>query len=172
MSDLEWLEGYANQTSQQLIQLAGSYRTDSIVLAFEQAVQQRAASHGDSSLNEEEWTILCIEALEREVNNGGYHQFFFNKPEYAPRVVAALQRIGCNETARITQDAFRVLGLPSDFTAKDIEVALERDPDQSLIDALRDCCDHAYYSSGESIGDRLFEYIKRHADAIRIPHDR
>jgi hypothetical protein len=172
MSELKWLEGYANQTTQQLIQLAGSYRIDSIVLAFEQAVRRRAAQYGDFSLNDEERIILCIEALEREVNNGGYHQFFLNTPEYAPDVVAALQRIGCDRTARITQNALKLIGVPEDFTAEDVEIALEGDEDGAFIGALRDCCDQAYYSAGESIEDSLFEYIKRHADAIRIAPDR
>jgi hypothetical protein len=46
---------------------------DSIVSAFEEAVQIRARLAGLSSLNEVELTILAVEALEREVNNGGYH---------------------------------------------------------------------------------------------------
>ena len=93
MPELKWLEGYSGQGVDELIAFASEYRVDSIVLAFEQALQQSTHRIGLSKLHEAELTILAVEALEREVNNGGYHQFFLNTPEYAPFIVAALQRI-------------------------------------------------------------------------------
>jgi hypothetical protein len=81
-----------------------------LVVAFEQAFDQRAARVGENALTEEERIILAIEALEREVNNGGYSQFFLNSSrEYAPVMVRALERIGCLKTAKITQKALDAL---------------------------------------------------------------
>lgn len=65
----EFLAGYSGQTTDELIALASNYRIDSIVLAFEQALDQRSLAR---ELTVEESWILAIEALEREVNNGGY----------------------------------------------------------------------------------------------------
>ena len=72
MSELKWLDGYSGQTTEELVALEGEYRTDSLVLAFEQALDQRVEHVGQEGLTEEERIVLAIEALEREVNNGGY----------------------------------------------------------------------------------------------------
>lgn len=69
-----FLEGYEGQTLQQLIAMKENYRIDSLVLAIEQALNAKP----DTELSNAERVVLAIEALEREVNNGGYHQFFIN----------------------------------------------------------------------------------------------
>src|SRR5439155_6192926 len=67
----KWLNGYSDQSVEQLLSLEGEYRTDSLVLAFEEAINQKAQREGMQSLTEEERIVLAVEALEREVNNGG-----------------------------------------------------------------------------------------------------
>ena len=100
MTDLKWLDQYTGQTTDELIALEGEYRTDSLVLAFEQALDQKTARAGTEELTAEERVVLAVEALEREVNNGGYGQFFTNDSnEYTPIIVDALMRIGCGDTA-------------------------------------------------------------------------
>ncbi len=85
MSDLKFLKDYSGQTVEQLLALEGECRIDSLVLAFEQAVDQKAVREGAGAVNVEERVILAVEALEREVNNGGYEQFFLNSTlEFAP----------------------------------------------------------------------------------------
>jgi hypothetical protein len=120
MPELQWLDGYSGETVDELIALEGKYRTDSLVLAFEQAMDQKAARVGDDKLAEEERIVLAIEALEREVNNGGYGQFFVNSSEYASIIVGALRRIGCPKTAGITQKAMRIVQ-KSPMTDEEIE---------------------------------------------------
>src|SRR5215472_14129753 len=113
MADLKWLDGYSGQTIDQLVALEGEYRIDSLVTAFHEALDQKAARDGEESLSGEERVVLAIEALEREVNNGGFRQFFENSSqEYAPMIVQALERIGCARTAAITQEAIDALHLP------------------------------------------------------------
>ena len=59
----------------------------------------------------EEIIVLAVEALEREVNNGGYSQFFVNSSrEFTPIIVHALLRIDCIKTVEITKDAIRAAG--------------------------------------------------------------
>ena len=168
MPELKWLDGYSGQSIDDLIALAATHRVDSIVLAIEQGLQQRAEDVGLTGFNEEELTVLAVEALEREVNNGGYDQFFFNTPEFAPLVVEALQRIGCQKTADISAKAISLLGLRPPFTGKQVKKAIDSDPSEELMDTLSDECDDAYYDSGESIEDRLFEYVQAHRTAIRL----
>jgi hypothetical protein len=62
----------------ELIRLQGEYRTDSVVLAFEQALLSKGRTHGQDQSDCRRKGVLAIEGLEREVNNGGYDQFFIN----------------------------------------------------------------------------------------------
>ncbi len=70
MPDLQWLDRYSGETVDELLALEGKYRIDSLVLAFEQAIDQKAARVGGEYLTDVERIILAVEALEREVNNG------------------------------------------------------------------------------------------------------
>jgi Domain of unknown function (DUF4375) len=170
MAELKWLDGYSGQSAGELVALASEYRVDSIVLAFEQAILQTTDRDGLSRLTEAELTILTVESLEREVNNGGYHQFFLNTPEYAPYIVAALRRIGCLKTADISALAISLLGLQQPFTTDQVEAALDRDRDGKLIEVLIDRCDGPYFDSCEPIADRLFAYVSANRESIRLPH--
>ena len=67
--------------------------------AFEQAIEQKVSLEGRTETAVER-VVRAVEALEREVNNGGYSQFFINPPvESAPDIVAALRQIDCPKTA-------------------------------------------------------------------------
>ena len=123
---LEWVDG-SGQTVEQLLSLEGKYRTDSLVLPFGQAIDQKTARVGDDGLTNEEGVVLAVEALEREVNNGGYAQFFKNSSRsFASTIVNSLRRIGCTKTATITQKAIETLGI-SDLTAEAIETVMTTD---------------------------------------------
>ena len=168
MPELKWLDAYSGQSVDELVALVSRYRIDSIVLAFEQALQQKAERVGLAQLNEAELTVLAVEALEREVNNGGYRQFFLNAPGYAPIVVAALKRISCPKTADISASAISLLGLGQPFTADQVRSALEKDIGGKLVENLNEQCDQLYYDSGEPIADRLFAYIRAHRSSVRL----
>ncbi len=164
MPDLKWLERYAGQTTDQLLALEREYRIDSLVVAFQQALDQKSARQGESSLSEEECVILAIEALESEVNNGGYRQFFENSSrEYAPIIVQSLKRIGCATTAAITQQAIDALHLPA-LTADAIEAAIDSEASDDELNEF----DQAYFNAGDDIEDKLFEFIKSNKKAISV----
>ena len=163
----KWLD-YSGQGVDELIAAASDHRVDSIVLAFEQAVQQTTDRDHLGSLTDAEVTILAVESLEREVNNGGYHQFFLNAPEYARFIVDSLRRIDCPRTAVISSQAISLIGLHPPFTTEHVEAALVNDPDGKLIELLSAECDGAYFDSGEPIADQLFAYIRANRGAIRF----
>ena len=140
----DFLEGYGGQSTDQLIGLDKRYRIDSLVLAFEQGIQQAAEKR---PLTQEENYVLAVEALEREVNNGGYGQFFSNSSnEWADTVVAALRAIGCPKTADISAEA-----------------VANREDEKALSE-----CDERYYANDEPIADRLFDWIKRNRAHIKL----
>ena len=98
MTELKSFDAYSGQTMDQLLSLEGQYRTDSLVVAIEQANGRKGARKGAESLTGEERIVLAVEALESEVNNGGYSQYFVNRHELAPIIVESLLRIDCPET--------------------------------------------------------------------------
>lgn len=146
-----------------MIAKADRYRTDSIVLAFEKAVRQKQKR---MPISREESFIVAVEELEREVNNGGYHQFFLNDPDQAAVIVPALTAIGCPKTAAITQRAIDALGIKGDLTVEAVEAAVGGDFDR--LSAALDPCDTDYYRYEEPIADRLFGWIKRNRERIQI----
>lgn len=157
MPDLQWLDRYNGESFDELVALEACYRIDSLVLAFEQAMDQKAARVGMNKLTDEERVILAIEALEREVNNGGYGQFFVNTPEFAPIIVDALRRIGCPKVAEITDRAVKVVqNVP--MTGEEIENGAWED-NEERDDALGEC-DALYFEGPENIEGSLFAFIK------------
>ena len=118
-------------------------------------------------LSESEHVILVVEAMEREVNNGGFEQFFVSSSvEHAPTLVPALEQIGAPKTAEIADRAACALGAEPDWPPERYEVAAAKADDFTLA-ALSEC-DHAYHASGEAICALLFEYIKTHRTDIDL----
>lgn len=165
MTDLKWFDAYSGQTTDQLLSLEGKYRTDSLVAAIEKGIGQKAARHGNKSLTAEERTVLAIEALEREVNNGGYSQYFENAHEFAPTIVESLVRINCPKTAEISKEAIHALNLPA-LDSASINTAMISQSDRR--DDILGQCDEAYHEAGDDIGEQLFSFIKVNKSQIKL----
>lgn len=158
------LERCSGRTVEELLAMANGKEID-FLYAIELAIEQKAIRMGEQSLSEEERIVLAIEGLEREVNNGGYSQFFTNSSgEFAPIIVESLLRIGCLENAKIAQRAIEALGV-QDLSPDSLQTVFESEDDAR--DELLNECDQTYYSSGmENIGGKLIEFIKANKDAI------
>lgn len=159
----KFLDNYGGQSVEQLLALEGEYRIDSLVLAFEQAIHQKGPQ---KQLTQVESDILAVEAMEREVNNGGYHQFFLNTPEFGPKLPSALERIACPIAAKIASDALNHLGLDGTAAEAAVVAALTRLGGQAISDLHE--MDERYYRNPESIEVGLFAYIKANAAQIHL----
>ncbi len=169
--ELQWFEKYDGQRTDELIALENKFRKDSLVSAFERAVWQKEERLGADKLSDEERIILAVESLEREVNNGGYLQFFVNTPEFVPMIVEALHSIGSSETAKLTQKAIDALKIEGPLTIPKVDEAVllaaeEEDPDQEEI---WDDCDQFYYDEIGDLSVLLFVFIKKNRERISIP---
>ena len=177
MTILPFLNEYKGQTIDEIIALRGRFRDDSLVLAIESALIEREGWFDlDSeqierrilSLAEAERVVMAIEAMEREVNNGGYEQFFINSSKhFAPYIVQALQTIGCTGYADLAASAIAELRLPSEFDGEDCDRAY-----MALMDEIGpklNELDNRYYQSTEQIIEPLFSYVEQHKSEIRIP---
>lgn len=153
----KFLESYSGQSTEQLIGLAAGHRVDSLVLAFEQALEQKRAKQ--KKLSQPELDILAVEAMEREVNNGGFQQFFVNSSKaYASSLPAALERVGCPIAAKIASDALAALKIQSTATEAKIDAAVSRLGDKAS--AVFGPLDGRYFQNKEPIADQLFAYIQ------------
>jgi hypothetical protein len=158
-----FLERYDGQTTEELIALEGRYRIDSLVLAFEQGIGLKPPAR----TSKQETYVLAVEALEREVNNGGYNQFFINSSnEFTGIVEEALRAIGCPKTAEITHQAIAALKVQGTLTPDNVAAAAA-DAEDVLLEALGGC-DDRYFANDEPIADKLFAWIKANRDSIRL----
>jgi hypothetical protein len=149
--ELPFLDGYSGQSTDELIEMYGRYRTDSLVLAFEQALLEKMGRSSFDALSREERVVLAIEAFEREVNNGGFDQFFLNAgPQLASIVVDAFDQLGCHATASIARAAAAANSLQ----------------DQASREAELSRCDDLFYAGQENIEEALFVFIRKHGAAI------
>ncbi|MDX1976523.1 MAG: DUF4375 domain-containing protein [Pseudanabaenaceae cyanobacterium bins.68] len=143
--------------------LARPERLDRIIMEIEQLLWQKPL--GALSLPEQ--IILAIESLEREVNNGGYEQFFINPSnEFVGLILSALEAINCPQLYQLTAEAIAVLGV-SELNNFDLitETALNlADVDRDRLAQLTE----RYYANDEVITEQLFKFIRQHQAEVLI----
>jgi len=165
LADLGWLEGYSGQTVDELLLFDSTETPHNVLFALELAIQKKLETEGRLKMTGVERMLLSVSALAREVNNGGFDQFFRNSSrQFAPAIVNDLVRIGCIEIADIAQRALDALRLPS-VTVAAIEAAMREDSQER--DRALERCDLAFYAKSGLTG-ALFAYVKAHPDGIRI----
>ena len=162
MSQLPWLPKYSGETTDELVVMEQTFRTDSVVAAFEKALHQKSYRIGGfGSLTKEERVVLAVEALEREVNNGGYHQYLRNtSDELIADVVGALHCIRRSDLAMLTQRAIDAVAddgeTKKDLLSPDRVAALSR-------------CDSDYFRVAGDLAEPLFKFIKQARAHIVLP---
>jgi Domain of unknown function (DUF4375) len=163
-SKIPWLD-YEGQNTAEILACRATHRVDSLLCALEQALLLRQERNPSTAITPEEQSLLAIMALQREVNNGGYHQFFVNSScEYALMVVPALQSVSCDATAALTQkalDALRVHPLAVQAIATSI-----LKPNSKRDQAL-DALDQQFYGTFE-IEPKLFAFVESRPRASAI----
>jgi hypothetical protein len=139
---------------------------DSLVCAFEEGPQRKASRRGQRALTQEERIVLAVRALDREVNNGGYHQFFCNSSRmFAPQIVQSLERIGCRRTAKITQRAIDALQV-SPVTVARIDAIMQETNEER--DQELDRCGQLFYKTAQGIPKGLYAFVKANRSRIRL----
>ena len=166
MAELEWLPGWSGETTDGLIAFEGRFRTDSIVLAFEQALDTKATTDA-KSLTEPEWIVLAVEALEREVNNGGFQQFFINCEYCSTWIADALDRIERKDIAAIAREAIAALlaSPPDDSGAMSASATAASADTVAALGA----CDQKYFAHAGDLAPDVLGFIKRERAQIVLP---
>jgi hypothetical protein len=164
MEKLPWLE-YTGQTTEELLACKNSHRIDSLLCAFEQGLQTKLNQDGHETITDPEWLVLAVRALDREVNNGGYQQFFLNSSvQFAPIILDCLLRIHCTTIAAITEKAIAALGVVELSADAASEAIYTEDP---VRDAVLADCDNQFYKLTE-IESNLFSFVEAHQSEIQL----
>lgn len=168
MSTEKWFENPDRLTVGEIVKLESQYRIDSLVCAMEERIMNKIDN--DLEPTDEEVVVLAIEAMEREVNNGGFAQFCSNDSwRYIPCLVKCLANIGAVKTKAIAEQAVSALGIspmsessdPDEYYEKLQEIV----EDEEVAEKLEQC-DSAYYETGEDIAGLLFSFVKQNVAKI------
>lgn len=161
MADDKWFDNKEKLPILELVELDKEYRIDSLISAVEEVIQKKERT--GKKLCEEEVLVLAIEAMEQEVNNGGFAQFFANDSWiFASSIGDYLQRIRAVETSELAKRAVKVLDV-SDLTQKDeIDAALENG---GVLEKLEEL-DGRYFEASENIERLLFDFIKENVSCF------
>jgi hypothetical protein len=108
--------------------------------------------------------FAAIWALEGEVNNGGFSQYFWNSSgstaNYAP---SALRRIGASKCALIVERALRVVShdpLPDDDNTRSALVDSLDDEANTRLESL----DSEFFEYPDNLTALLFEFVRAHPE--------
>ena len=131
----------------------------------------REEAVGYDSLNPGERVIFCLDGLEREVNNGGFQQFFLNSSgDHSLDTPGALRALGAPRVAAIVEHALAVF--PGQQPARD------RDAREAQVEGLGPAAlaelerlDAAFLAYPEPLARLERSYVQAHrAEFIAPPN--
>jgi hypothetical protein len=123
-------------------------------------------AHPDK-LTRQEKTIEYIEELEREVNNGGFSQFFFNTSgNYTNGVIQALKDVGSTKFLKIVESAisqFPNSEVPKDRQQRQVLLANIEIKANPVWDKLN----NEFYKYEEDLYGLMLAYIQNNIGKFR-----
>src|SRR5690606_9411899 len=113
-----------------------------------------------SKLTEPEKVLLFVGNLEREVNNGGFQQFYLNTSgDYAHETYDALKTIGATTMAEILDKANSTW--PKQTVPKNTIIRQKvQDTIEEQAEIVWDQCDADFYKYPDNIAGLLLKYVK------------
>ena len=123
----------------------------------------KLCSYGDilHSLTQPQKNFYFNQNLEREINNGGFNQYFYNSSgDFAHETIVSLQTIGATKTADILQQAinqFPNSTVPRD-RAKRQEVLAQI---EEVADEVWEQLNQTFYKYQDNLNELNIEYIKQ-----------
>lgn len=135
-----------------------------ILIALSESEQTKFGKEDFAEQSFPQKVFSAIWAVESEVNNGGFSQYFLNcSCETAGFVGEALDTIGAPRTAEICRRAIAVAfpnGMPGD--PQDISSAASEFSEE--IEKELDALDREFYRYPHNLTDLLFAYVSRHPE--------
>ncbi len=133
---------------------------EEVVMDIDQYLN-RKSEYGDQieKLTDPQKVLLIVENLQREVNNGGFNQFYWNSSgDFSTETVDALIEISALTTAGIVKRANSQF--PDNYVPKD------RTERQELMEEIEDKaneewekCDDNFFKYEDNISELLLKYV-------------
>jgi len=119
-----------------------------------------------------EQVFLLIWELESEVNNGGFHQYFYNSSgALAPNIVSALKILGAEAVADIAQRALNAVGNAITSWSDDAVRLASVNRLSSEAREILENLDQEYYKCPEDLTPLLYKYVAEHRIEVHAPLD-
>ena len=127
--------------------------------------------YGDSmeTLNAEQRILYITQALEMEVNNGGFAQFFFNSSGmFGNELVSSFEKIGAMKTAEICKKAISIYGdkVPNDRDEREEILTPGDEKEEERIEAILNECDDAFFEYEEDLVELNYQFIINHKESF------
>ncbi len=171
LTDLGWMDGYEGESVDGALSFADSESPYQVLSALEESIEQHWKKHPGMRTGVEN-IIAAVMALMREVNNGGFDQFYRNSSKrWAFFARSALLHIGRQDAAKIVARAGRSLGkFESGVVApgvggrfQELDERMSR-PDTRRSRILEEC-DIAFQQL-TGLPESLLAYARRHPNGI------
>ena len=163
MNFLKKLFGKANKTEQKpdIEKLINSEDINGSIIELDDYIVS-LCEYGDrlDKLNDFQKVFYYNQYLEKEVNNGGFNQFYFNSSgNYAHEIIDSLKTIGADKTAEIVKKAneqFPDSNVPKDrIERQDVLEQIEETADE-----IWDELDQKFYAYEDDLNSLNMAYIK------------
>jgi hypothetical protein len=122
--------------------------------------------YGDdySKLTEQQKLFYFNQNLEREINNGGFNQYFCNSSgDNAHETILSLKTIGADKTADILQKA--IDQFPNKLVPKDRDERTEIvEQIEETANEVWDDLDQKFYEYEDDLNSLNIEFVKKHKD--------
>lgn len=145
--------------------LLNSEDTNGSIIEIDNFISE-LCDYGDdfSKLTEQQKLFYLNQNLEREINNGGFNQFFSNSSgDHSHETIASLNAVGAHKTADILQKA--IDQFPGSKVPKDMDERTE------IIEQIEEAADGAwseldeqFYEYEEDLNTLNLAYVKEHKD--------
>ena len=126
-------------------------------------------SHGmeTEKLSAAQRVFYLNQNLEREVNNGGFEQFFINSSgDRALETVDSLREIGAHKTAQILQRAAGIF--PNSYVPKDRGERIELITESFSGGGVWDKLDDEFLRYEDDLNELNMEFIRKHRDQFKF----
>ena len=143
---------------------------ENFIVAMSQYIAEKCA-YGDNIeiLNEEQRVFYVTQALEMEVNNGGFSQFFFNSSGmFANELIASFEKIGAIKTAEICKKAISIYGdrVPTDRDEREDILTPDDEKKEERIEELLNECDDAFFEYEDDLVELNYQFILNNKESF------
>ncbi|MBO5408148.1 MAG: DUF4375 domain-containing protein [Clostridia bacterium] len=136
---------------------------ENFIVEMSQYIAEKC-EYGDNmgNLNEEQRVFYITQALEMEVNNGGFSQFFFNSDGcFGNEIVSSFEKIGAMKTAEICKKAISIYGdkVPTDRDEREDVLTPDDEKEEERIEEILNECDDAFFEYEDDLLELNYQFI-------------